>query len=129
VLGAVVGSGNTRALITELLSHWISGICDSSCILSLVHNFHSADSLKLGEHWRPSWYIEWLRAGRLEDLVFWQEKASRPALGPTQPPTQCVTGAVSMGMKWQEREADYSLPYTAEVKNGEAIPPPPHSSS
>jgi hypothetical protein len=54
---------------------------------------------------------------------------SRPALWPTQPPTQWVPGAVSLGLKWQGRVADCSPPYSAEVKNGGAIPLLPHMST
>jgi hypothetical protein len=42
---------------------------------------------------------------------------SRPALGPTQPHIQWVLGALSLGVKRQEREADHSPPRTSEVKN------------
>jgi hypothetical protein len=52
--------------------------------------------------------------------------ASRPALGLTQPPIQCVPGALSPGVKRQECEADHSAPYTAEVTNG-AMPSLPHT--
>jgi hypothetical protein len=43
--------------------------------------------------------------------------ASRPALGPTQPPIQWVPGALSLGIKWPGREADHSPQSNAEVKN------------
>jgi hypothetical protein len=42
--------------------------------------------------------------------------ASRTALGSTQPPIQWVPGALSLGVKRPGREADYSPPSTAEVK-------------
>jgi hypothetical protein len=42
--------------------------------------------------------------------------SSRPALGPTQPAIQWVPGALSPGIKRQERETDYSSPTSAEVK-------------
>jgi hypothetical protein len=42
--------------------------------------------------------------------------ASRTALGPTQPPSQCVSGAPSLGVKRPGREADDSPPYSSEVK-------------
>jgi len=42
--------------------------------------------------------------------------ASRPALGPTQPPIQWVPGALSLGVKWLGHEADHPPPYSAEVK-------------
>jgi len=42
---------------------------------------------------------------------------SRLALGPTQPPIQWVTGALSLGVKRPGRKADHSLPSSTEVKN------------
>jgi hypothetical protein len=51
--------------------------------------------------------------------------ASRPALGPTQPPMQWVQGALSPGVKLARREADHSPPANAEVKNGGTISPLP----
>jgi hypothetical protein len=42
---------------------------------------------------------------------------SRPALGPTQPPIQWVPGALSLGVKRPGREADHSLPSSAEIKD------------
>jgi hypothetical protein len=52
--------------------------------------------------------------GRVKNFLF--STASRPALGPTQPPIQWVPGALSPGVKRQEREADHSPPISAEVK-------------
>jgi hypothetical protein len=48
----------------------------------------------------------------------------RPALGPAQPPIQLVPWALSLRGKRPGRQADHSLPSTAEVKNGGAILPP-----
>jgi hypothetical protein len=42
--------------------------------------------------------------------------ASRTAPGPTQPLIQWVPGALSLGVKWPEREADHSPPSSDEVK-------------
>jgi hypothetical protein len=42
--------------------------------------------------------------------------ASITALEHTQPPIQCVKGAISLGVKWLGLEADYPPPYSAEVK-------------
>jgi hypothetical protein len=50
-------------------------------------------------------------------------KASRPALGPIQPPVQWVSGAPSPGIKWPRHETDHSHPSSAEVKNAGVIPP------
>jgi hypothetical protein len=41
---------------------------------------------------------------------------SRPALGPTQSPIQCVPGVLSPGVNRQEREADHLPPTTVEVR-------------
>jgi hypothetical protein len=38
------------------------------------------------------------------------------ALGPTQPPTQWVSGALSLGIKRPVRKADHSPPPSAEAK-------------
>jgi hypothetical protein len=51
--------------------------------------------------------------------------ASRPDLKPTQPPIKWVPGALPPRVKWQGHEADHSLPGSAEVKSGGAIPPLP----
>jgi hypothetical protein len=42
--------------------------------------------------------------------------ASRMTLVPIQPPIQWVSGALSLRVKRPEREADHSLPSSAEVK-------------
>jgi hypothetical protein len=51
---------------------------------------------------------------------------SRWNLRPTQPPIKWVPGALSSGMKRQERETDHSPPSCAEIKNGGAISPCHH---
>jgi hypothetical protein len=48
--------------------------------------------------------------------IFLFTNASRPALGPTQPPIQWVPGAPSLEVKRSRREADHSPPSSAEVK-------------
>jgi hypothetical protein len=50
--------------------------------------------------------------------------ASRTALGPTQPPIQWVSGALSVGVKRSGREADHSLHLVSSRMCG-AIPPLP----
>jgi hypothetical protein len=60
-------------------------------------------------------------------LLFFTTSIS--ALGPAHLPIQWVPGALSPGVKRLGREVDHSPPSSAEVKNGEAIPPLPHESS
>jgi hypothetical protein len=48
--------------------------------------------------------------------IFLFTTMSRMALGPTQPPIQWVPGALSLGVKRLEREADHSPPSSAKVK-------------
>jgi hypothetical protein len=58
--------------------------------------------------------------------VFLFTTLSRPAPGPTQPPIQWWPVALSLGVKRPGREADHSLPSSAEVKNAwsyTSVPP------
>jgi hypothetical protein len=48
--------------------------------------------------------------------IFLFTTASRPTLGSTQPPIQCLQGSLSLGVKWPGREADHSPPSSVEVK-------------
>jgi hypothetical protein len=68
-----------------------------------------------------------LSPGRGKFFLFYV--VSRPALRPTQPPIRWVQGAISLGVKRLGPEVDHSPPFSAEVKNGEAVPPLPHTSS
>jgi hypothetical protein len=49
--------------------------------------------------------------------MFIFSNASRTALGPTQPPIQCESGAFSLAVKRLKREADHSLLSSSEDKN------------
>jgi hypothetical protein len=53
----------------------------------------------------------------MQGFFFLFGTAFRPAVGPTQPPTQWVLGFFSPGVKRPGHEAHHSLPSTAEVKN------------
>jgi hypothetical protein len=64
---------------------------------------------------------------RQELGIFLFATASRPALGPTQPPIQWVPEALSLGVKRPGHEADQSPPSSAEVNN--ALHSPNMSSS
>jgi len=55
--------------------------------------------------------------------------ASRPALGPIQPPTQWVPWALSQGKEWPVREADHSPPSALSLRIRGAVPPLLHASS
>jgi hypothetical protein len=57
-------------------------------------------------------YIKW----PLNQSIKFLKSSSRPALGPTQPPTEWVPGALSLGIKRPGREDDHSSPSSAEVK-------------
>jgi hypothetical protein len=48
--------------------------------------------------------------------IFFLTTASRPALGPTQPPFQWVSAFLSLGVKRSVHEGDHSPPSNAEVK-------------
>jgi hypothetical protein len=62
-------------------------------------------------------------------IIFLFSTTFRPALRPTRPPIQWVKGDLSPGVKRQLHEAEHSPPSSAEVKNGEVIPPLLHTSS
>jgi hypothetical protein len=72
--------------------------------------------IELNAHFRVHVDRISLFESRQESRIFIFTTASRPALGPTQPPIQWVPGALSLGVKWPGREADHSPPSSAEVK-------------
>jgi hypothetical protein len=55
--------------------------------------------------------------------------ASRPALEPIQPAIQWAPGDLSAGVKRPERESNYSLPSSAEVKNSWSSTSTPYKKS
>jgi hypothetical protein len=70
-------------------------------------------------------YSDWPRGGRSwrsefesrQGLgIFLFATASRPALGPIEPPIQWIPRVLSPGVKRPGREADHSPPSSAEVK-------------
>jgi hypothetical protein len=71
---------------------------------------------KVEYHWTR------LRAGQSEFgsrrglVIFVFDTVSRPSVEITQPSIQWVQGALSLGIKRPEREADHSPPSSAEVK-------------
>jgi hypothetical protein len=86
--------------------------------------------------WYNYFALVWFspRNYRLDDMGFESRKglgiflfktASRPALGPTQPPIQWVQGALSVGIKRAGREADHSHPFN--VRDQECMEPYLHS--
>jgi hypothetical protein len=50
----------------------------------------------------------------------------RPALGTTQPPIQCVPGALFPGIKRPGRESDHSHNLVSRLRKRGAIAPFPH---
>jgi hypothetical protein len=54
---------------------------------------------------------------------------SIPVLEPTHPPMKWVPDALSLGVNRAGRESGHSPPSNADVKNGGALPPLPHTPS
>jgi hypothetical protein len=68
-------------------------------------------------YWAMGWMIRVLRFKSQWGLgIFLFITASRTALGSTQPPIQWVPGALFLGIKWPEHEADHSPPSSVKVK-------------
>jgi hypothetical protein len=76
------------------------------------------------------WYSDGLQVGwlgidsRQEQEIFLFYTVSRTALGPTLPSIKWLLAVLSLGVKQLMCEADHSPLSSAEVKNGEAMPPP-----
>jgi hypothetical protein len=49
--------------------------------------------------------------------IFLFATMSRPGLGPTQTPIQCVSGILIPEVKWLGHEADHLPPSSSEIKN------------
>jgi hypothetical protein len=86
--------------LTLLLFYTVNSQCSSVCLET---------RLRAGRQGFNSRQAQWL------DSFF--AAASRPALGPTQPPIQWVQGALSPGVKRSGREVDHSPAPSDEVKN------------
>jgi hypothetical protein len=79
-------------------------------------------------------YSDWLGAGRpgidsRQGQDFPLLHSDQASCGTHQASYPMVSGTDYMGVKPQEREAYYSPPSSAEVKNAGDIPPLPHASS
>jgi hypothetical protein len=57
---------------------------------------------------------------RQDQVILLFFTASRPTLGPTQPPIQWVEKVPFPDVKWPGREPDHSPPPSAEFENGRA---------
>jgi hypothetical protein len=69
-------------------------------------------------------YIEFF--GLLPSSIFLFATASRLALKPAYSPSQWKQEALTLGLKWPDREAQHSPPSSAELKNEESytsVPP------
>jgi hypothetical protein len=55
--------------------------------------------------------------------IFLFSTVYRSALGPAQPPIRWILGTLSLGVKLPGHKADHLHPFSAEVKNGGAVPP------
>jgi hypothetical protein len=86
-------------------------------LFTLCQDLLRAVTAQSVQRWATDWKIGVLGLDSRRGLgIFLFTTASRTALGPTQPPIQCVSGALSQGVKWPENEADHSPPSSAEVK-------------
>jgi hypothetical protein len=81
--------------------------CGCKCkYINIIIKFHSRGSSVS--------IVSWLRAGRSgfdlrqRQRIFLLAAASRPALGPSQPPVQWIPGVLSPGVKRPGRDADHS---------------------
>jgi hypothetical protein len=83
----------------------------------------SSVGIEMGYSWKPQ--FDFQRGQK----TFLFSTGSRPALGSTQPPIWRLPGASFRELKWPSCEPDHSSPSSAEVKNGEAMPPLPHTVS
>jgi hypothetical protein len=83
--------------------------------------------------WGIIWLSRWHRISRCNSQHSCLIRiASRPVLGPTQPPMQRVPRAFfpgGGGVIQPRREAVHSLHLVARLRMHEAVPPLPHSSS
>jgi hypothetical protein len=64
-----------------------------------------------------------------EQKIFTLSTESRQSLGPTQPPMQMYDGGCTLGVMWQQREADHLPLSSEEVKHCGATATLPHSTS
>jgi hypothetical protein len=96
----------------------VSYECNIKQWLFLCNESRDSDGLCAG---RPGF-------GSQQWKIFLISTASRPTLGPTQPPIQWIPENLSLGIKRQGCEADHSPPSSAEVEKDGDIPPLPHIS-
>jgi hypothetical protein len=102
----------------EFLPSWGAVSFSTDLLLVIYSLTHSIDSDSLVGRWATEWTIGVLEFDSRRGLgIFLFTTASRQVLGPTQPPIQWELGALSLGVKRSGREADYSPPSSAEIKN------------
>jgi hypothetical protein len=68
-----------------------------------------------------TWTILGLNPGRGKRFICCPTEASRPTLGPIQPPIQCVRGSFRGGGDSAEREANTHLQLLPKLRNSGAI--------
>jgi hypothetical protein len=100
----------TSVIITKLLKHDCDLYCSHRFIYLIGIWGEAGIALGYGLDDREFESLQGL-------VIFFFTTASRTVLGPTQPPIQCVTGTLFLGVKRPGREADHSPPSNAEVKN------------
>jgi hypothetical protein len=85
-------------------------------ILEKSRNAWSRGSCQYSD-WTTGWMtgVQFPGGAIMEMLLM--ATVSTPALGPSQPPIQWVSGALFLWVKRPEREADHFPPFSTEVKN------------
>jgi hypothetical protein len=114
----------TTCSLAYLFTLKMEAICSteaSGCLRATRR--YNTDRFKV-YHWPlHNIHSDWLRAGRPRgrssspgrSKKFYSSMLSGPVLGPTDPPIQRATGALSPDVKRPRRDADHSLPASAEV--------------
>ena len=111
-------SGRAENLVpTGIRSRTIQPVPQSIYIYIYIYIYNADTGLTTNEQW--TYFRQWLKA-------FPFSKKFRPAVGPTQPPTQWLQGR---GRVFHTvHRADYSFPSSAKVKNAwSCISTPSHA--
>jgi hypothetical protein len=120
------------SVMMRLIWHFVL-ICANLHVTNTLKGHYCLCIFEVYGHWneqRQSYWSGDSSVGMMDSdsrqrrYIFIYSTASRQDLVPTQSPIEWVLGALPLGIKRLEREANYSPPSTAEVENGEATTHP-----